>query len=187
MFIVAQCIIAKYWKQSKRPAIWGLFQKLYPCPIIQNNFVEVFLWQALLVAGLKSFPVFFCSDRSQILFRAAMFTFQAENHNNPVPTFLASLHLGMAMWSGSGQWNVKRSLLGALRKFFAFLIKGQDSVDTNNHLLQTLYLGWKINYLLGKNWLGFLLFGAQGVSHCGRCSDALPQISLQDSQVLAVL
>lgn len=42
--------------------------------VIQKSFVEVCLWQALLVACLKFSPLFFYSNRTQIPFGAAAFT-----------------------------------------------------------------------------------------------------------------
>ena len=100
------------------------------------------MWQALLVAYLQSFLLFLCSYRTQLLFRATMLTFQAENHDHPVPTFPASLvprsgHV-IQFWS----MKYKEKSTGALRKFVVFLIKGKgfpgDSVLKNLAAMQEM-------------------------------------------------
>ena len=96
--------------------------------------------QAVLVACLQSFSLFLSSYRTQLWFRATMLTFQAENHDNPVPTFPASLaprsgHV-IQFWSRK----YKKKSTEALRKFVAFLIKGKgfpgDSVLKNPAAMQ---------------------------------------------------
>lgn len=81
---------SKSWKQPNVQQYGNSFSKLHPYAIIQNNFVEVCLQQALLVACLISFPLFFYVNRTQNCSGQRCSLLQAQNHDNLVPTFPAS-------------------------------------------------------------------------------------------------
>ena len=60
--------------------------------LFQNNFVGVYLWQALFLLGLISFPLLFSANRTQrwsVSNERSLL--EAQNPDNPVPTFPSSL------------------------------------------------------------------------------------------------
>lgn len=150
MFITAQWLIAKSWKQPNIQQYGDCFSKLCPYAVIQNKSLEVYLWPALLVPMPNILFPFLCQQISEIVQGSSIHCSRHKIMTMLSPLSQLPLHLGMYLWSSSGQLHIKRKSSGDFWEHFCFSNKKNRYSWCLQSPTSDLLLSETDSYLLSK-------------------------------------